>query len=204
MKTRTLYKLTDENMRTYNGFAWELNKTYSTDGKGDLCGPGWLHAYTDPLLAVFLNPIHADFAAPRLFKARGSGRHKNDRGLKCGVTQLRLVKELPLPAVTMVQGVAFGILCAKAVCRDKTWNKWADAWLSGVDRSDVAAARAAYVAYAADAADAAAYAAYAAADAARAAYAADAAAYAADAAARAAAKPLNLKKLAKQALLIAP
>jgi hypothetical protein len=36
-----------------------------------LCGPGWLHAYESPLVAAFMNPIHADFRKPRLFEAEG-------------------------------------------------------------------------------------------------------------------------------------
>lgn len=217
MKSKTLYKLTDENMRTYCGFAWELNKTYETSGAGDLCGPGWLHAYEDPLLAVLMNPVHAQFTAPRLFKARGSGAFKNDHGLKCGVTKLRLIKELPLPVVTTTQRTAFGILCAMEVCDNKAWRAWADGWLSGVDRSRVAASEAASEAAgeAAGEAGAAARAAYAAEYAEYAEYASHAAPYAAEyaaeyaaraaaraAVARAAKKPLNPKALAEKAMRI--
>ena len=59
-----LYKLTDEKMQTYNGFQWVLGETHETNGEGNLCGPGWLHAYTDPLLAILLNPIHANISNP--------------------------------------------------------------------------------------------------------------------------------------------
>ena len=177
------YKLTDQKMRTYNGFQWKLNKPVETPGAGNLCSCGWLHFYEHPLLAVLHNPIHADIENPRLFEAKVSGKCLKDRQLKIGYTKATLIKELPLPVVALNQRIAYGILCAKITCKDKTFIKWANNWLSGKDRTvDAAhaAAHAAYAAHAADAAYAAAHAAYAAADAA--AYAADAAAYAADAA----------------------
>ena len=145
----TIYKLTDKSMQTHNGFQWTLNKTETADGKGDLCGPGFLHAYTDPLLAVLLNPIHANIDSPRLFRADGTIK-KTDHGLKAGCMEMTLLEELPLPAINSVQRIAFGILCAKEVCKDADWVTWADNWLSGKDRT-AEAARAARAARAAEA-----------------------------------------------------
>jgi hypothetical protein len=48
----TLYKLTDKDGRTRGDTKWGEGATHTTDGQGDLCGPGWLHAYTDPLFHV--------------------------------------------------------------------------------------------------------------------------------------------------------
>ena len=169
------YKLTDQNLQTYNGFQCELGVKKTTSGEGNLCSPGWLHYYHSPLLAVLLNPIHANIKSPRLFEIKAEGKHLDDNGLKGGCTEMTLVKELKLPAVTLAQKIAFGILCAKEVEKDVAWNLWADKWLSGEDRSkDAAAAYAAYAARAACAADAA-YAAY-------------------------AEKKLDLKKIAKKAM----
>ena len=152
----TIYKLTDQNMQTYDGFQWTLNKTETADGKGDLCGPGFLHAYTDPLLAVLLNPIHADIENPRLFRAEGTIK-KTDHGLKVGCTEMTLLEELPLPVITTTQRIAFGILCAKEVCKDAVWVTWADAWLLGKDRAAGAAGAAEAAAWADRAAEAAAW-----------------------------------------------
>ena len=138
----TIYKLTDRNMQTHNGFQWTMNSTETADGEGDLCGPGFLHAYTDPLLAVLLNPIHADIRCPRLFRAEGTIK-KTDHGLKVGCTEMTLTEELPLPVITTTQRVAFGILCAKEVYKDAGWTRWADNWLSGKDQAEAAAAAAA-------------------------------------------------------------
>ena len=175
-------KLTRQDMTTHNGFQWEVGKWYKTDGQGNLCGPGWLHGYTHPLLAALLNPIHADIDEPRLWAVEIEGQRKDDNGLKFGATRMRLVKELPLPEVTTEQHIKFAILCAKQVYDNPSWNQWAD------DRA-AAAAEAAEAAGAAGAAWAA--------------WAARAAARAAAAAARAAwaaAANIDLIALAKEAV----
>ncbi len=147
-----LYKLTDQKMRTYNGFQWELGRWYETSGEGGLCGPGWLHTYTHPLLAVLFNSIHAGIDNPRLFECEGDvGRE--DRGLKVGCTWLMLLKELSVPKITLIQRVTFGILCSLKVYREESYIRWAEAWLSGEDRSKamaVAAAEAARGSWAAE------------------------------------------------------
>ena len=137
--TTTIYKLTDANMRTRNGFQWELGVWKETSGEGDLCGPGWLHCYSDPWLAIFMNPLPAGIVRPRLFRGEAEGAFKDDHGLKQGYTRLRIVEELPVPKLTTVSRVATGILCAKEVTDDPAWNRWADRWLSGEDRSRKAA-----------------------------------------------------------------
>ena len=178
------YKLTDQDMRTHNGFQWELGKEVITDGDSKkLCTKHWLHYYHHPLLAVLLNPIHANIDNPRLFEAKALGKHLDDKGLKGGCTKMTLVKEIELPEITLNQKTAFGILCSLEVYKEKGFVKWANNWLSGVDRTAAAAAAFAVDAYAAAAA----------------AYAADAyaaAAYAVDAAV----DDINLIKLAKKAL----
>jgi len=151
-----VYKLTDEKMQTYKGFQWELNKTYTTSGEGELCGPGFLHSYEHPLLAVLHNLLHADFDldTARLFEAEASGTILKDNQLKMGSSQLTLTKEIPIPNITLEQRIKYGILCVREVCSDRDWNIWADKWLSGQDRSRSAAEAAAWSA--AEAAEAAA------------------------------------------------
>ena len=205
-----VYKLTDQKMQTYGGCQWEIGVSRETDGSGDLCGPGWLHYYHDPLLAVLLNPIHACIEDPILWEAEADGPHKDDCGLKGGCTRLTLLRRIDLPQITTEQRIRFAILCAKAVCNEPAWNIWADRWLDGSDRS-VEAAEAARAA-----AEAAAWAAETAAQAATratratraaaetAAQAAAQAAWAAEKATRstraAAGTPLDLTAIAREAL----
>ena len=141
------YKLTDKNMRTYNGFQWELGKEVETDGIAKtLCNDSWLHYYHHPLLAILLNPIHAGIDSPRLFEVKACGKHLDDKMLKGGCTKMTLVKELPVPVITTNQKIAFGILCALKVYKEKTFVLWANNWLSEKDRSKKSVTDAAYTA----------------------------------------------------------
>jgi hypothetical protein len=135
-----LYKLTNENMQTYNGFQWRVGDLVTTPGTGPLCSPGWIHCYTHPLLAVVLNPIHAGFKSPRLwtFNDRGAKR-LHDHGLKVGVSRGKLVEEIPLPTVPIECRVRWAIQLALPVCEEADWCHWAEEWLSGRDRSSEAA-----------------------------------------------------------------
>ena len=140
-----LYKLTDSCGKTRNGTQWGPGISHSGTGEGGLCGPGWIHAYEHPLIAVLMNPIHADFKNPRLWEAEGDVGLR-DGQLKCGCKTLTTVREIPLPAITMEMRVRFAICCTKEVCPAAAylaWNAWADKWLSGEDRTQAAAEAAA-------------------------------------------------------------
>ena len=133
-------------MQTRGGCQWVLGEWKETSGEGDLCDPGWLHFYKHPLLAVLLNPLHANISHPRLFCVAAEGRTLNDYGLKVGYTKARLIEEVPLPGVTTKQRVMFAILCARTVFFDKIWIAWASAWTLGENRTEAAAEAAAWAA----------------------------------------------------------
>ena len=146
-----VYKLTSQDMMTLNETLWGPGVTHTASGMGELCSAGWLHAYSSPLLALFLNPIHANIKNPRMWEAEGSGNMKDDRGLKMGFSSLTTIREIPILEPTVTQQIAFGILCALKVYHDPAFVKWAESWLSGEDRS-ANAADAARATVAADAA----------------------------------------------------
>ena len=155
-----LYKLTTQDNKTrkgcYNECVWGEGVSHSGTGEGDLCGPGFIHAYDNPYLAVLLNPIHAEVSYPKIWEAEGDVV-KNDRGLKVGCITLTTIKIIPLPIISNTQKVAFGILCAKEVYKESIWTTWADNWLNNVDRSARSAHSAAHSAYSAYSARSAAY-----------------------------------------------
>ena len=137
-----LYKLTDRDGQTRNDTQWGPGVSHSGTGEGELCGPGWIHAYEHPLVAVLMIPIHARFKNPRLWEAEGEVGLR-DGQLKCGCKTLTTIREIPLPEITTEMRVRFAILCAKEVCgADLPWNAWADKWLSGGDRTQAAASAA--------------------------------------------------------------
>lgn len=150
----TYYKLTDQDNKTANNTLWGEGVTHTAKGRGkELCSADVIHVYAHPLLSVLFNPIHADIQNPKLWECQTT-QVVNQDAFKIGVKSCTTTKEIPLPRITMEQRASFAIRCAKLVNRDKKWNKWADDWLSGKDRTYVAADAAG--AAAADAADAAA------------------------------------------------
>ena len=147
------YKLTDKYLRTYNNTSWEHADWKETNGDGDLCTDQWLHCYSHPLVALFLNPIHANFPQPRLLQVEVDGKTRTDKGLKEGWTRMRKLQEIvDFASPTLEQRVRFAILCALEVYHEKYFVEWARKWLLGVDPTCAAdaadAADAAYAAYA--------------------------------------------------------
>ncbi len=171
---RIVYKLTDQEGYTRrdqpNETKWGENVTHTARGNitQDLCSDAWIHYYEHPLIAIVRNPQDADIPNPLLWEASPGGEEKV-KPLKSGSRSLTTIRQISFEHITKVNVVAFGILCAKEVCKDPSWNLWADRWLSGEDRTKAAAvavARYADAAYAVARYADAAYAAYAAADAA--------------------------------------
>lgn len=154
---------------------------------------GYQYTYPDPLLAVFMKPIHVDDDHTVLWECNTES------------TTLTLIQRIDPPIVTPAQRVRFAILIAWQSCEASEWRAWAARWLSGEDRSWQSAKIAAWVAAHAEAG--AGTWAWAAAAAKAAAHAAQAAAAAkpvlhptAWAAALAVAKPIDLVALAHQAV----
>lgn len=137
------YKLTDQNMRTHGKCKWAIGLWKKTSGSGDLCGPGWLHCYDSPEIALLLNPCHADIKNPRLWKCECAGKTKNDSGAKRGYSLMRIVEEIELPKADKKSRVRFAMLCAKEVYTNKKWNTLAAACLSGSTRTTTSAWKAA-------------------------------------------------------------
>ena len=130
-----MFKLTDQDMRTHGGFQWRLGEMRRVENyTGVACGTGALHSYRDPLLAIFMNPIHANFSNPRLFEAQTGVKVKSVE-LKWISEKLTLIKEIPVPEMTREQRVEISIRICKLLHKDANWNAWADKWLDGSDRS---------------------------------------------------------------------
>ena len=135
-----LYKLTDQKGQTRNKTQWGEGVMHTAPGTGELCTSGWLHAYTDPLLAVLMNPVHANIADPQLWEAEGEVGKAD--GTKVGCAELTTMCRMELPTITTEQRVRFALLCALAVYKEPSFVAWANDWLSGKDRTREAAARA--------------------------------------------------------------
>jgi hypothetical protein len=144
MAEAILYKLTDSEGQTHGGGTnhtqWGAGITHEAKGPADgpLCSASWIHAYEHPLVAVLMNPIHANLKNPQLWSCRGE-IGKRDGQLKCGCRALTTVELLPLPQITTEQRVRFAIGCAWPRASE-SWKKWVANWLSGKDRTAAEAA----------------------------------------------------------------
>jgi len=131
------YKLTNKK--------WALNEWHEIPpekrgkGKGFSMG-SYFRLHDDPLLAVLLNPICADFKDFRMFEVETEGAVESDRGLKFGAVKIQLVREIDVPDITAEQRVRFAILCAIEVHTETGFNSWAQDWLSGKDKTAATAA----------------------------------------------------------------
>lgn len=142
-----LYKLTDRNYETKNRTKWGEGVEHTALGGDGLCNANWIHAYTDPLLAILLNSIHADIKRPALWDAEGDVGTRNS--LKVGCTRLRTVRRIPLPGVSTEQRVVVALRCVRVVHNDPDWISWAGKWESGEERSEKTASYMARAAWAA-------------------------------------------------------
>jgi hypothetical protein len=201
-----LYKLTDQEGKTFGGTQWgkDITHTVSVIKNPKLCSKDIIHAYRDINLAFLLNLIHGNFDNPKVWEAEGD-ICVEDWG-KVGCFNLKTVRQIDAPE--WIGGkkerfvrIKFAILCAEAVLlifekkypEDKRPRKSIEAAKGYLKNPSIDNDVAAYAAAYAD--DAAAYAAAAAYNA--------AAAYAAYAALNAAAamdKKINFSDLAEQAI----
>jgi len=138
----TLYKMTDCNGRTRAGTVgetqWGPGVTVVAKGARTVpCTDGVVHAYRHPVLAVMMNPFHAEIADPRLWEA--DGVPVGDDGCKVWCKSLTTTAEIPVPVVTTEQRVRFGIAAALQVCHAPHFVAWATRWLDGTGRSAEAA-----------------------------------------------------------------
>lgn len=111
----TLYKFTDEFNKSYKGCQWGENVTNEADGKGR----AWVHAYIDPLLAVFLIPMHDmyDLKTARLWECDGEIIENNGLHIRC--KKLTTVKRISIPEVSTKQRKQFATLISLEILRDK-------------------------------------------------------------------------------------
>jgi len=132
-----LYKLTENNNYTRYHTMWGENITHCVDESypgTELCTNQVIHAYEHPVIAVLMDPVHAQFGQPLLWEAEGEVIVREGQ-LKCGVKKLTTVRQIALPRFTRQQRQEIMIRCALKVYRMTAFTKWAKRWLDGSDRS---------------------------------------------------------------------
>lgn len=147
-----LVKLMDQNRQTghrYKLTTWRKGfRPPRLSGRGDLCSPGFYHAYDHILLAVLHNPIHADFINPRAYEIEcvPEDVYRLDGQMKVGFTAGQTLSEIAVPEIALEQRLRYAIGIACAVYPDHNYRSWAAGWIDGTDRSTKAARAAAWTA----------------------------------------------------------
>ena len=162
MKKKVYYKLTDKNGRTHGGCQWGEGVEHKAKGKGvKLCSSAVIHCYSSPELAVFANPVHANFdlQTAQLWEFEVDRIVSRDT-LKLGCKLGKTIRRIRMPKMSIDQRVEVAIRCALLAKQDPTFVSWANKWLSkeagaaeAADWADGAADWAARAAKAAGAAD---------------------------------------------------
>jgi hypothetical protein len=92
---------------------WKVGVTNAATGEGnELCTDGVLHGYLDPLLAVFLRPLHVDDNYLTLIEVDADEIVATD-GLKVGSKLQTMVRVVEAPIITIAQRVEIARRCAE-------------------------------------------------------------------------------------------
>ena len=145
------YKLTNQDLITYNGLIWKVGEWVKAKGSEDepICSLSWLRCYDSLEIAALMNPIQADILNPRAWIVETRGKSKNDNDLGLGYREMKIVKEVEPIQLTSEQRVKIVILVALEVYSEVFFVEWARDWVNGKDRSQVSAVRVAKEAWAA-------------------------------------------------------
>ena len=135
-----------QNMETWEDPKWEVGvpKELPVRNNLKLYEQGLFHYSPHPLIATL--SVDFDDNYKKLYEVLPEGMIVEGNNI-CGSTKLTLVKELEIPKVTLIQKIAFRIMCAKEIYKEPTFVEWANKWLSGENRSEKLAYKA-FLAYA--------------------------------------------------------
>jgi hypothetical protein len=142
-----LYKLTDSDDRTFGNTKWGENIIHRAAGqvvskddptkvmndKPSLCSSYWLHAYTNPVIAILVSPMHVDFVNPNLWVCTGKPKIMDADG-KVGCTKLTTHYRMVCPIVSETTRICWAMRCLSKVYKEDAFNLWANNWVSGYER----------------------------------------------------------------------
>lgn len=104
------------------------------------------NVYPAPGLASFLDCVHAKLL-PNALLWECEGDVVISDGTSAGCIKLTTIRTMPVPALTTEQRVGMAIRCAMHCAlrgsKREIWAAWAEAWLTGADRSEASARTAA-------------------------------------------------------------
>lgn len=103
MKKR--FKITSPELTTCGNYQWQVGRTQTITVPGNrLCTNEVFHYYDHPLAALWFSSINGGPSSPKLWKVAIDQMAAHD-GHKGGCKVLRLVKELPLPLISLAERI---------------------------------------------------------------------------------------------------
>lgn len=146
---QTVWKLTDPEGWTRRGTSGEtlwipcpVERSTAGGGIAKLCTEAYTHAYADPILAEWFDPVHGEYGDRGLL-VQGEAGGIVDDGMKLGCEFFRSLEVVPRAGVPLAAKVRAGIECSLLVYAAPAYVTWAQRWLDGTDRSKPAARSAA-------------------------------------------------------------
>lgn len=122
------YLLVDVNGRSRRGQLIEVERAnVSRQYRSKILSQNIWECADSPLMAVMMNPLHAECVLPRLFELRGN--------VEDNQFTLHQLHEITVPRVSPEQKLAFSMYCVSASAFDRVFIAWVDRWLTGGDRS---------------------------------------------------------------------
>ncbi len=130
------FLLTDANGRSVRGVQIRAGRAIqSRHGGADVISRNVWECASSPHLAVMINPLHATSVHPRLFEI-----HHREVALVPGRAGVNLrIRELQVPTIGAAHKLAFAILTVRELDPAHSFFGWGDRWLSGFDRTTIAA-----------------------------------------------------------------
>lgn len=122
------YLLVDLKGRSRRGMLIEVDRA-SVNRRlgGEIVSRNIWECADSPLLAVMINPLHAEFVRPRLFELRGDFDDKK--------INLQRVREVAVPEVSPEQKLVFAMYCIRSLAPEHIFAAWSERWLANIDRS---------------------------------------------------------------------
>lgn len=131
-----LYKLTNEHDCSFSATQWGNYITHTAPGQKEgkvLCSNCWLHAYTHPVIAILLNPIHANFYKPNLWLCGGKAKIVDLDG-KVGCIELTTQKKMIPPVISDITTLCWGMACLSKVYEEVYYQQWCGNWIGSIER----------------------------------------------------------------------
>jgi len=128
----TRYLLTNADHSTWRGSQIGTGRSiFRSNAENNVINKNADELGDSPLVAIMLNPWHAQIDQQKMLEIEFSQIDvvKNDPRVNM------LVRETELPSVTTDQKIVFGLMVIQEVYQNTVFNKWADGWISGSDRS---------------------------------------------------------------------